>query len=102
MVNTIHMDPEYFPEPEKFDPDRFSDENKHNIKPFTFMPFGMGPRNCIGSRFALLELKVLLYSIVLNFKILKGPKTSDPIKLEAADFNIRAVGGTFVRLQERK
>ncbi|XP_026324726.1 probable cytochrome P450 9f2 isoform X2 [Hyposmocoma kahamanoa] len=48
MVNTIHMDEKYWPEPEKFDPERFSDENKHKIKPFTFMPFGMGPRNCIG------------------------------------------------------
>lgn len=44
----IHHDPNYFPEPEKFDPERFSDENKHNIVPGTYMPFGVGPRNCIG------------------------------------------------------
>ncbi|KAJ2939788.1 hypothetical protein O0L34_g17980 [Tuta absoluta] len=102
MVNTIHMDPEHFPDPEKFDPDRFSDENKHNIKPFTFMPFGMGPRNCIGSRFALLELKVLLYNLVLNFKFLRSPKTPDPIKLEPGSFTIKAKGGTIVRIEPRK
>ncbi|CAH2229257.1 jg23724 [Pararge aegeria aegeria] len=50
LVNSIQMDPQYHPNPTKFDPERFSDENKHNMKPFTYMPFGMGPRNCIASR----------------------------------------------------
>lgn len=44
----LHHDPQYYPNPEKFDPDRFSDENKHNINPLTYLPFGIGPRNCIG------------------------------------------------------
>ncbi|NP_001351990.1 cytochrome P450 9e2-like [Amyelois transitella] len=101
MVNCIHMDKQYFPNPEVFDPDRFSDENKHNIKPFTFMPFGMGPRNCIASRFALLELKVLLYNLIVNFKIKKCKKTLDPIVLNPGDFNIKVHGGTFVKLELR-
>nr|AJN91174.1 cytochrome P450 monooxygenase CYP9G19 [Cnaphalocrocis medinalis] len=101
MVNAIHQDPEYYPDPEKFDPDRFSDENKHKIAPFTYMPFGMGPRACVGSRFALLELKVLLYHLVLNFKIHRCEKTMDPIKLVPEGFNIRAANGTFVRFENR-
>lgn len=44
----LHRDPKYFPNPDKYDPERFSEENKDNIKPFTFLPFGVGPRNCIG------------------------------------------------------
>lgn len=44
----FHHDPNYFPEPEKFDPERFNDENKKHIIPGTFLPFGYGPRNCIG------------------------------------------------------
>lgn len=45
----IHRDPEYYPDPDRFDPERFSDERKHEIKPFTYFPFGSGPRNCIGA-----------------------------------------------------
>lgn len=44
----MHMDPQYFPNPSKFDPERFSSENKANIVPFTYLPTGAGPRVCIG------------------------------------------------------
>lgn len=47
-IMALHRDPEYFPDPDKFYPERFSDENKNNIVPFTYLPFGTGPRNCIG------------------------------------------------------
>lgn len=47
-VYALHHDPSYFPDPDKFDPERFSDENKGKIVPGTYLPFGIGPRNCIG------------------------------------------------------
>lgn len=47
-IRAIHLDPKFFPNPDKFDPDRFSDENKHTIISGSYMPFGVGPRNCIG------------------------------------------------------
>lgn len=40
----LHRDPEYYPDPDRFDPERFSDENKRNIRPGTYLPFGIGPR----------------------------------------------------------
>lgn len=48
-VYGIHRDPKFYPNPEKFDPERFSDENKGNIEPLAYFPFGSGPRNCIGT-----------------------------------------------------
>lgn len=48
---SIHHDSAYYSDPEQFDPERFNDENKHNISPETYLPFGMGPRNCIGMLF---------------------------------------------------
>ena len=60
----LQRDPEYYPNPLKFDPDRFSDENKHNIKPNTYLPFGCGPRICIGQRFKSIDsLRFCLYTI---------------------------------------
>lgn len=47
-IYALHRDPQYFPNPDVFDPERFSDENKQNIVQGTFIPFGMGPRSCIG------------------------------------------------------
>lgn len=44
----IQYDPEYFPDPEKYDPERFTEENKQSRPAYTHMPFGEGPRMCIG------------------------------------------------------
>lgn len=48
-ILALHHDERYFPNPKRFDPDRFSDENKNKIVPGSYLPFGIGPRNCIGS-----------------------------------------------------
>ncbi|RZC39629.1 cytochrome P450 9e2 [Asbolus verrucosus] len=78
----IHWDPKYYPNPEIFDPERFSEENKEKIKSTTYLPFGIGPRNCIGSRFALLETKILFYYLLLDFDFVPVEKTQIPIKLK--------------------
>lgn len=53
----LHYDSEYFPKPNEFNPDRFSNENKHKIVPFTYLPFGEGPRNCIGKQTHLVNFE---------------------------------------------
>ncbi|RZC41760.1 cytochrome P450 9e2-like [Asbolus verrucosus] len=99
-VMGIHYSPEFFPNPEKFDPDRFSDDNKSKIIPGTYMPFGMGPRNCIGSRFALLQMKVLLVSLLSKFNLVTVEKTLTPLKL-AKSLGLEAKGGVWLGLQRR-
>lgn len=78
----IHRDEKYWPNPNQFIPERFSDENKAKIRPGTYIPFGSGPRACTASRYALLQLKVFLYYILLNFKIECSEKTPIPMKLK--------------------
>nr|NP_001351965.1 cytochrome P450 9f2-like precursor [Papilio xuthus] len=101
-VWSIHYDPNFYPDPEKFNPERFSDENKHQIKPFTYIPFGLGPRNCIGSRFALCEVKVLLYQVVRRMQLTPCEKTCIPAQLATDTFNIRLKGGHWLRFRLRQ
>nr|WCC58066.1 cytochrome P450 [Pharsalia antennata] len=96
----LHHDPDLWPEPEKFDPDRFSDENKGKIVPGSYMPFGSGPRNCIGSRFALLEAKVLLVSLMSRFDIVPVKRTTIPIKL-AKTMNLSVKDGFWLGFKKR-
>ncbi|KAK4875636.1 hypothetical protein RN001_012058 [Aquatica leii] len=99
--DAIQHDEKYFPNPEKFDPERFSNDNKHKIVPFTYLPFGTGPRNCIGSRFALLEIKLMLVELLQNFEIVPNEKTQIPLKLSKSNFNAIPDDGIWLTLQPR-
>ncbi|KAJ8728459.1 hypothetical protein PYW08_016844 [Mythimna loreyi] len=100
-VYAIHRDPQFFPNPDKFDPERFSDENKHNIPMFAYMPFGIGPRNCIGSRFALCEVKVIVYQILQHVVISPCEKTKIPARFDKKTFNVQLEGGHWLRFKPR-
>ncbi|KAL1509581.1 hypothetical protein ABEB36_004293 [Hypothenemus hampei] len=98
----LHRDPKYFPNPEVFDPERFSDENRDQITPYSYIPFGSGPRNCIGSRFAILECKALLYNLLLNFEIVPTKKTANPLKFTRGPFQNSVEGGFWLGLKRVK
>jgi cytochrome P450 family 9 len=101
-IYSIHHDPKYYPNPEKFDPERFNDENKKTIVSGAYLPFGIGPRNCIGSRFALMEVKAVLYNLLLNFSFEVSEKTQFPLVLAKEMTGLAAENGIHLELRPRK
>ncbi|XP_078048896.1 cytochrome P450 9e2-like [Augochlora pura] len=99
-ITAIHRDPQYWSNPEEFDPDRFSDERKHEIEKMTFLPFGEGPRMCVGMRMAMLMMKVCLATFLNNFKIELSPKTTVPLKLSQYHFLTEAITGIWVKVSK--
>ncbi|KAJ4428799.1 Cytochrome P450 9e2 [Periplaneta americana] len=100
-VYGLHHDPKYFPNPEKFDPERFSDENKDSIKQCTYLPFGSGPRNCIGNRFTLMEAKIALVHLLTRFNLKVVSKTPIPIQITRRGFNMTVDGGFWLGIEQR-
>ncbi|XP_053683834.1 probable cytochrome P450 9f2 [Sabethes cyaneus] len=96
----LHHDPKYYPSPEKFIPERFSDENKSNVNLGAYLPFGIGPRNCIGSRFALMEVKAIVYYMLKNFTFERTANTEVPLSLKKGSGTI-ADKGVFVEFRPR-
>ncbi|KAL3842942.1 hypothetical protein ACJMK2_020915 [Sinanodonta woodiana] len=78
---------------------RFSPENKDRIHPFTFLPFGGGPRNCIGMRLALMETKMAIAALLQNFRILTSPETEIPPKIDKSRGITRPLNGMYLRLE---
>uniref|UniRef100_A0A8D9EVW2 Cytochrome P450 9e2 n=1 Tax=Cacopsylla melanoneura TaxID=428564 RepID=A0A8D9EVW2_9HEMI len=71
----LHYDPEYYPDPYTFDPERFTPAEKAKRSPYVFLPFGAGPRNCIGLRFAVLSTKLAMVYMIRKFKLVRNEKT---------------------------
>ncbi|CAI9741136.1 cytochrome P450 3A8 [Octopus vulgaris] len=99
-VYGLHYDPKYWPEPEKFIPERFSEKGKTEQTPFTFLPFGGGPRICLGMRLAKLEFKIAVVQVIRKFKILPTEKTEDPPVL-SDNFFLSAKSGIWAKFERR-
>lgn len=96
----IHHDPDIYPDPEKFDPERFSSEAICSRHPCAFLGFGAGPRNCIGLRFAMMEMKIVVCYLLMKFNFSPCGKTRYPIQYSLNNSLLAPVDGCWVKVEE--
>ncbi|KAF0312472.1 putative cytochrome P450 6a13 [Amphibalanus amphitrite] len=102
MPYSMQHDADLYPNPESFDPERFLSNNKEARNSYTYLPFGQGPRNCIGMRFALLQAKVALVALLRKYSLVTGPKSGEmePV-LDPGFTQTQEKGGTWLKVVRR-
>nr|XP_012215716.1 PREDICTED: probable cytochrome P450 6a14 [Linepithema humile]XP_012215718.1 PREDICTED: probable cytochrome P450 6a14 [Linepithema humile]XP_012215719.1 PREDICTED: probable cytochrome P450 6a14 [Linepithema humile] len=97
----VHRDPSIYPDPDKFDPERFNADEIATRHPCAHLPFGEGPRNCIGARFGYLQVKVGLVSLLSKFKFKLHPRTAIPLSYDERPFLLIPKGGVYFNIEPR-
>lgn len=105
MVHILaaHRDPRHHAEPDAFEPERFAGERAGAMHPFSFLPFSGGPRNCIGQRYAMLQIKSVLATLLRALRVEPaGDGLADPADFPLTfDMTLRIIGGTRVKFAAR-
>lgn len=116
----MHMDPELFPNPKEFRPERFLDlKIEEAINPYSYVPFrwlfgrysvdnlinwlfhfSAGPRNCIGQKYVMLEMKAMITKILQHFEISVAESYSEPILV--AEIVLKAENGILLNFKKRE
>ena len=74
-ITAVHYNPKIWAEPEKFDPYRFTKEEKAKHSPYDWLPFGVGPRNCIAMRLVIMEVKIVVAYFLRKYRFIRSDKT---------------------------
>ncbi|KAL1384643.1 hypothetical protein pipiens_012997 [Culex pipiens pipiens] len=99
-VYGIHHDPEFYADPERYDPDRFLPEELAKRNPYSFLPFGEGPRNCIGLRFGMMQARIGLATLLKDFRIRMSSKTQEPLRIDAQKVVLTFEGGLWLHIEK--
>lgn len=97
----VMQDPEFFPEPERFNPENFSRESREQRSPYSFLSFGQGPRNCIGMRFAMIQMKIALIRMLKDHKIVTCHQTVDKLVVDPLSAGGQPKGGIKLKAEPR-
>lgn len=104
MVNTVvyvvQRDPRWWPEPGRFEPERFTPERMAKLPQCAFIPFGAGPRVCIGLNFALMEMVLIVATLLRRFRVALAPGQGDAVPLPL--FSLHPKGGVRLTVAERR
>lgn len=99
---SIHRNPEYYENPEKFDPDRFMPENG-GVKKYedncTFLTFGAGPRTCLGRKFGKTQIKIAVVEILRNFEISVCSRTPKEVVFDPVKYIVQPVNGMWLQFK---
>ncbi|XP_075979946.1 cytochrome P450 6B2-like [Anticarsia gemmatalis] len=101
-VYYLHHNPKHFPNPEEFRPERFYGDEKKNIIPYTYMPFGEGPRTCIGMRFARMQMMAGLITILKKYRLELAAGTPTTLKFKPYSLITQPEGGITLKFIERE
>ncbi|XP_067005228.1 probable cytochrome P450 6a13 [Anabrus simplex] len=101
-VFALHHDPKLYPDPQRFDPERFDVENTARRHRFTYLPFGEGPRICIGMRFGLLQAKLGMATLLRDFQFSPSKRTVIPIRYEPSSIVTASKDGIHLKISRRK
>ncbi|XP_032662740.1 probable cytochrome P450 6a20 isoform X2 [Odontomachus brunneus] len=95
----LQRDPSIYPDPDKFDPERFNADQVAARHPYAYLAFGEGPRICIGSRFGNLQTKVGIISMLSKFKFKLHPQTPIPLIYDKSSFTPAVKGGLHLTIE---
>lgn len=99
-IFSMQRDEKYFPNPYDFNPERFNSSNIDKIKPFSYLPFGEGPRQCIGVRFGMLQTRLGIVTFLRNVRIRECQRTVPVIELSPTSPMLLPKHGIWLKLEK--
>lgn len=90
----LHRHEMWWQQPEKFDPGRFAGENRARLNKYQYLPFGAGPRGCVGSDFAMMQARIILATLIQNFRFTPAAPAPHPVMM----MTVRPEPGVFLNV----